>query len=290
MIETENSSSKTIFQKRKTESSGSSKKKRTSNKHDNNETTETIEQFSTTSTLKVDKLPPHSPSLERFSAMSKPRESILTTPNESDIGWGTFNYIAICYVMAGFSMMADSYINKGTLVDFELFWWLVINYQVLIYVTLGLATWSFFNYFCTRQFAKHRIPSGVSIFLYVFWQFVCFAGSISFVLAHEMSPILSGGTGLQICVYSLKNHSYWHTNYFLTKGLDKAKSKVVRVDLTPNISFRHFLYFMVAPTLVFETSFPRTKSIRWTYVLKELIAGAGAFLMFYIVCLYSNKF
>eukprot|EP01132_Coremiostelium_polycephalum_P006757 gene6757-8380_t len=159
---------------------------------------------------------PHSPSLERFSAMSKPRESLLTIPETtSDVRWGTFNYIAICYVMAGFSMMADNYITKGSIVD-----------------------------------------------------------------------VLSGGSGLQLCVYSLKNHSYWHTNYFLTKGVTKANSKnspITRRDLTPNDKIRDFIYFIFAPTLVFETSFPKTRSIRWGYILKEAAAGFGAFFLFYIV-------
>ncbi|KAM9959564.1 hypothetical protein ACTFIR_000645 [Dictyostelium discoideum] len=296
MIETENSS-KTMFQQR-TKLEQKLVKKRKEDKEKNNEKVSIESSTSkTTSTFKVKKggfddddrksigEPPHSPSLERFSSTSKPRESILTTP-QTDIGWGTFNYIAICYCMAGFSMMADTYIEKGTLVDFELFWWLVTNYQVFVVVSIGLAAWSFFNYFCTCLVVRDKIPNSVSIFLYVFWQFICFSLSISYVMAHEMSPILSGGTGLQICVFSLKNHSYWHTNYFLAKGIKKAKADktpIIRKDLTPNIGFNHFLYFMIAPTLVFETQFPRTKSIRYSYILKETLAATGAFLMFYVV-------
>jgi len=228
---------------------------------------------------------PHSPSLERFSAMSKARESILTTP-ESDIGWGTFNYIALCYVMAGFSMMADNYIQRGTIVDTELFWWLTRNVHCCIYLALVQFVWSFVNYACTWSFVKHKIPSGLSIFFYVLWQFVLFYVSISYILSCDLSPILSGGTGLQLCVISLKNHSYWHTNYFLAKGLTKALTKsspITRRDLTPNISLSHFLYFMFVPTLVFETHFPRTNSIRYSYILKESFAAAGAFFMFYLV-------
>ncbi|EGG14161.1 membrane bound O-acyl transferase family protein [Cavenderia fasciculata] len=237
--------------------------------------------------------PPHSPSLERFSALSKPRESLLTSPEMANIQWGTFNYIALAYVMAGFSIMAQMYKEKGVIVDMELFWTLTKNWHCGLILSVGLFLFSQVNYIQTRLMVKGYIPNRISIVLYCLWQLVAFPVSMSYLFSYELSPILSGGYGLQLCVYSLKNHSYWHTNYFLKKGGVKATSNnspVTRKDLIPNVSFSHFLYFMVAPTLVFETSFPKTKSIRPSYILKEVLAGFGTFFVFYLMLNLTTPF
>ncbi|KYR01982.1 membrane bound O-acyl transferase family protein [Tieghemostelium lacteum] len=238
----------------------------------------------TTSTTTITTECPPSPSLERFSAISKPRESILTQP---EMGWGTFNYIAICYSMAGLTMMVDTYLSTGTPIETDMLWWLIRDWQHGLYLLLALFVWSYVNYACTWLYARHKIPAFMSITLYILWQAITFSVAGYYILmVCDLSPILSGGSGLQLCVYSLKNHSYWHTNYFLTQGTIKASKKnspILRRDLTPNVLVSHFTYFLCVPTLVFETQFPRTKSIRASYLLKEVLACFGTFLMFYLV-------
>ncbi|GAM22706.1 hypothetical protein SAMD00019534_058810 [Acytostelium subglobosum LB1] len=236
---------------------------------------------------------PHSPSLERFSAISKPRDSLLTVPINANIQWGTFNYIALCYVMAGFAMMADNYVKLGTPIDFSLMWWLVDKWEVGLFVWISLLAFSYVNYLCTKFFVDHNLPGWTSILLYCLWQFVTFTLTIHCLFQYELSPILSGGTGMQLCVYSLKNHSYWHTNYFLKKGVVKASknnSPISRRDLIPNTSISHFTYFLFAPTLVYEGHFPRTSRIRITYVIKETFAFIGTFTVFYLCLCYSTPF
>ena len=46
--------------------------------------------------------------------------------------------------------------------------------------------------------------------------------------------------------------------------------KVV-VSPSTRISLSHFLYFLAVPCLVYEPRYPRTKSIRWSYVWRKLV-------------------
>ncbi|EFA80377.1 membrane bound O-acyl transferase family protein [Heterostelium album PN500] len=234
---------------------------------------------------------PHSPSLERFSAISKPRESLLTTPQNANIQWGTFNYIAICYVMVGFSMMAEHYVKYGTPMDFDLFYWLVDKWYIGFFVWIGLVLFSYVTYISTRLFVNNKIPAWLSVVIYFAWQITAFYVTCDILFQYNLSPILSGGTGLQLCVYTMKNHSYWYTNFSLKRGSVKASknnSPITRRDLIPNVSLKHFSFFLVAPTLVYEPYFPRTPSIRWTYVLKETLAFIGTFTVFYLMLCYCN--
>ena len=53
--------------------------------------------------------------------------------------------------------------------------------------------------------------------------------------------------------------------------------------------FSKFLYFIFAPTLIYRDSYPRTSSIRWTYVLAQLAqflaAALFSYYLFYRFCL-----
>lgn len=58
---------------------------------------------------------------------------------------------------------------------------------------------------------------------------------------------------------------------------------------TPCPEFSKFLYFLFAPTLIYRDSYPRTSSVRWKYVISQLIQFATtslfAYYLFYRFCL-----
>lgn len=58
---------------------------------------------------------------------------------------------------------------------------------------------------------------------------------------------------------------------------------------TPCPEFSKFLYFLFAPTLIYRDSYPRTSSVRWQYVISQLVQFATTSLfahyLFYRFCL-----
>ncbi|KAA8534817.1 hypothetical protein F0562_029741 [Nyssa sinensis] len=91
------------------------------------------------------------------------------------------------------------------------------------------------------------------------------------------SAVLSGVTlMLFACIVWLKLVSYAHTNHdmrALVKSLDKgeALSSSLSIDYSYNVSFKSLVYFMVAPTLCYQLSYPRTACIRKGWVVRQLI-------------------
>ncbi|CAA0824379.1 Diacylglycerol O-acyltransferase 1 [Striga hermonthica] len=91
------------------------------------------------------------------------------------------------------------------------------------------------------------------------------------------SAVLSGVTlMLFACIVWLKLVSYAHTNYdlrVLAKSLDKweALSSYWNMDYSYDISFKSLVYFIVAPTLCYQPSYPRTSCIRKGWVVRQLI-------------------
>ncbi|CAF1641863.1 unnamed protein product [Adineta ricciae] len=67
------------------------------------------------------------------------------------------------------------------------------------------------------------------------------------------------------------------------------EQKAFSIPHTPCPEFSKFLYFLFAPTLIYRDSYPRTSSIRWTYVISQLAQFATTTLfgyyLFYRFCL-----
>ncbi|KAI7980146.1 Diacylglycerol O-acyltransferase 1 [Camellia lanceoleosa] len=88
--------------------------------------------------------------------------------------------------------------------------------------------------------------------------------------------------------------SYAHTNYdmrALAKSLDKGEASPVSSNLnySYDVSFKSLVYFMVAPTLCYQTSYPRTACIRQGWVVRQvikLVIFSG--LMLFIIEQYIN--
>ncbi|XP_024932357.1 diacylglycerol O-acyltransferase 1 isoform X1 [Ziziphus jujuba] len=98
-----------------------------------------------------------------------------------------------------------------------------------------------------------------------------------FVILRCDSAVLSGvALMLFACIVWLKLVSYAHTNYdlrALAKLTDKGEvpPSSLTVDCTYDVSFKSLAYFMVAPTLCYQLSYPRTTCIRKGWVFRQLV-------------------
>lgn len=62
------------------------------------------------------------------------------------------------------------------------------------------------------------------------------------------------------------------------------RGRVSKSSYPHNIRLGNFVYFMCAPTLVYEPRYPRSPRIRWLYVLKKLLElGAATAVQYFIV-------
>ncbi|KAG2712862.1 hypothetical protein I3760_04G145700 [Carya illinoinensis] len=96
-----------------------------------------------------------------------------------------------------------------------------------------------------------------------------------FVILRCDSAVLSGVTlMLFACIVWLKLVSYVHTNYdlrALAKSIEKGdvQPNSLNTDYPCNVSFKSLAYFMVAPTLCYQITYPRTPYIRKGWVVRQ---------------------
>nr|AAV31083.1 1,2-diacyl-sn-glycerol:acyl-CoA acyltransferase [Euonymus alatus] len=109
------------------------------------------------------------------------------------------------------------------------------------------------------------------------------------------SAFMSGVTlMLFACIVWLKLVSYAHTNYdmrALTKSVEKGDTPLSsqNMDYSFDVNIKSLAYFMVAPTLCYQISYPRTPYVRKGWVVRQfvkLIIFTG--LMGFIIEQYIN--
>ncbi|KAJ8452104.1 hypothetical protein Cgig2_016685 [Carnegiea gigantea] len=94
-----------------------------------------------------------------------------------------------------------------------------------------------------------------------------------FVILRCDSAVLSGVTlMLFACTLWLKLVSYAHTNYDM-RAIAKASIEVdgMNVGLPYDVNFKDLVYFMVAPTLCYQTSYPKAACIRKGRLAQQLL-------------------
>lgn len=151
-----------------------------------------------------------------------------------------------------------------------------------VYVALGVLSLGVYG-IVKKKLVEPVEPSRDAKWMVLLLQGVMYFGVGPAVVATEMTPIPGSIAGSTIVLFSLKIHSYYATNFLLAKeraarGTLKAGKKSLFLNRTDseknrkmrfpgNVSLGNFTYFMFcAPTLVYETSYPRTPRIRTGYV------------------------
>lgn len=132
----------------------------------------------------------------------------------------------------------------------------------------------------------------------------------------RVNPLSGVTCGVVVLIVALKMHSYVMTNLILAEETEKLKRKVegrrnvsklrnrkirdasyddisgrsnstscsaTTIAYPLNVTLENFCYFIVAPTLVYETSYPRTPCIRLQYILWHVSQFCLCLLLQYIL-------
>lgn len=111
----------------------------------------------------------------------------------------------------------------------------------------------------------------------------------SYVVYHHIHhPLIGTITELHVIIVLLKTYSYALTNRDLrhahlhpdTGALASIPDLYAECPYPRNVTMGNLVYFWWAPTLLYQPVYPRTPSIRWTYVAKRV--GEAFFLSVFI--------
>eukprot|EP00871_Galdieria_phlegrea_P000396 jgi/Galph1/1357/GphlegSOOS_G5931.1 len=159
-----------------------------------------------------------------------------------------------------------------------------------------LAVYCYTSFFIVKLSAWLKKWNFITGILYWFSQLGLYAVLTKEMFSRPLSPIFGCMLAMGVLVFSLKMHSYYATNMlllqeFLTQAknhtsLKEKKQSQLKGCFPYSVNIQDFTYFLfAAPTLVYETSYPRTNEIRVKYILWNLLQLVVCFfLQFFLLC------
>lgn len=88
----------------------------------------------------------------------------------------------------------------------------------------------------------------------------------------------------EVMVIFMKMHSYNSGNRNLKESYDKSAIRSTDPSEYPNnLTFSNYTYYLLAPTLVYETAYPRNKSFRTKYFITQIFAGLVIIYSLYVI-------
>ncbi|XP_036615269.1 sterol O-acyltransferase 1-like [Trichosurus vulpecula] len=199
-------------------------------------------------------------------------------------------FIALLILFILSTLVVD-YIDEGRLVlEFSLVTYAFGKFPVVIctWWTMFLAT-LIIPYLLLERWARGYTTSSRPIvhsffygMLFMLFQVVGLGGGSTYVvLAYTLPPASRFIVILEQVRFIMKAHSFIREN--VPRVLDAAKENSRTIPI-PQVN--QYLYFLFAPTLIYRDSYPRTPTIRWSYVATQFAQVFGC--MFYAYYIFER--
>ncbi|KAL2480109.1 Diacylglycerol O-acyltransferase 1 [Abeliophyllum distichum] len=190
---------------------------------------------------------------------------------------GLFNLCIVVLVAVNSRLIIENLMKYGWLINSG-FWFSSTSLKdwPLLMCCLSLPIFPLAAFLVEKLVLQNYITECVAVFLHVIITTAEILYPVLVILRCD-SAVLSGVTLMLFgCIVWLKLVSYAHVNYdmrAIAKSLDKGEelSSYLNTDDSYGVSFKSLAYFMVAPTLCYQPSYPRTACIRKGWVVRQLV-------------------
>ncbi|KAK2395653.1 Diacylglycerol O-acyltransferase 1C [Trifolium repens] len=193
---------------------------------------------------------------------------------------GLFNLCIVVLVAVNSRLIIENLMKYGWLIRSG-FWFSSKSFRdwPLFMCCLSLAIFPLAAFAVEKLAEKKSISEPVVVLLHIVITTVAIIYPVLVILRCD-SAFLSGATLMLLtCIVWLKLVSYAHTSYDM-RALAVSNEKIAKGETVPDtldmeyphtMSFNSLAYFMVAPTLCYQPSYPRTPSVRKGWICRQLL-------------------
>ncbi|XP_033762380.1 sterol O-acyltransferase 1-like isoform X2 [Pecten maximus] len=211
-------------------------------------------------------------------------------------------FVAILIVFSLNTFVYDL-VNEGRLnLDFRLMQWALGKFPkvMALWVCMQISTLiivypMFYYWVVTRLPGPVNKTDLVALCLFVVYQIAFVVLPVYYIREHQLPPASAVIITTEQVRLIMKVHAFVREN--IPRVLANYKKDDGDVEVRSNLcpDFSKYLYFLFAPTLVYRDSYPRTKTIRWNYVVTNFAQVLACLLYTYYIferfCVpYFNNF
>lgn len=190
---------------------------------------------------------------------------------------GLFNLCIVVLVAVNSRLIIENLIKYGWLINSG-FWFSSKSLRdwPLFMCCLSLPAFPLAAYLVEKLAYRNCISELVVVFLHIIITTASLLYPVLVILRCD-SALLSGGTlMLFACIVWLKLVSFAHTSSdmrAIAKSIDKENTPSIssNADNSYDANFKSLVYFMVAPTLCYQSSYPRSASVRKGWVVRQFV-------------------
>eukprot|EP00158_Paraphelidium_tribonemae_P004643 Partr_v1_DN26887_c3_g1_i4_m40539 putative o-acyltransferase len=244
------------------------------------------------------------------------RVSLLDTASLTD----TFSHFRgfivlfwVCLALTMVNLFVANYRVEGTPFKLDLFHLFAHDIQALFWSDLGLLASTFLCLPLHWVLRKRWISLSVSILLQILFQIHLLLVPVWWTLKRQYNWPQTAAFNVHALSMLLKVHSYIANNRDMeiksrllhaimakqkrdesaspeiTAQIDVLKADLsieydgVVVEYPSNFTLWNFVDFLMIPTFLYQISYPRTKNIRFAYILEKIVACAGIVTIMYFI-------
>ncbi|CAL0320284.1 unnamed protein product [Lupinus luteus] len=190
---------------------------------------------------------------------------------------GLFNLCIVVLVAVNSRLIIENLMKYGWLIKYG-FWFSSKSLRdwPLFMCCLSLAIFPLAA-FLVEKFAYQKcISEPVVVLLHIIITTTAFFYPVLVILRCDSAFVSGAILMLLTCIVWLKLVSYAHTNsdiraLIVSNEKGETFPNNFNVEYPYNVSFNSLAYFMAAPTLCYQPSYPRTPSVRKGWVFRQLI-------------------
>ncbi|EPZ34196.1 hypothetical protein ROZALSC1DRAFT_27773 [Rozella allomycis CSF55] len=198
----------------------------------------------------------------------------LNNANHEFRGILTFFWLMISFYTV--LLIYKNVTESGVLFDIAFIHYFSFDAHGVFFTDILLLAFTFSIVVVEKMVVNRTIGRPLAIFLRHFLQSTLISLSIWAAYQRDWSWLQRSLLVPHSMVLYMKMHSFSSNCESLGKCKDPEYPK--------NVSFSNFLYFLMAPTLVYQLEYPRTDRIRKSYVFEKIFGGLALFgVLFFII-------